>query len=259
MKSIRRKEEKMKIVAFNGSPRGAAGNTHIMVDNFLAGAEAAGAETENIILADKKIGHCRGCFACWLKTPGKCVIKDDMEELLKKFSADIVIIASPLYVDNVTGITKDFMDRMIPSLEPYIEKDENGECVHPPRTGHVPGLVLISNCGFTGMEHFQVLKLLFRRIARNAGTSILGEIYRDGGMILTNPMLPLKPFLMRYSKLLQKAGGELTTDGHISERTQAKLDKPIIPPGQYLKTANKYIASELQKLEEKGGSITQPE
>ena len=64
----------MRIVAFNGSPRGAAGNTHVMVENFLSGAEAAGAETESIILADKKIGHCRGCFACWLKTPGKCII-----------------------------------------------------------------------------------------------------------------------------------------------------------------------------------------
>jgi len=242
----------MKIIALNGSPRGAAGNTHIMVENFLAGASKAGAETENIILADKKIGHCAGCMACWFKTPGKCVIQDDMEELLEKFSADIFILATPLYVDNVTGIMKNFLDRTIPRLEPFIEKDENGECKHPVRTDHTPGFVIISNCGFTGMEHFQVLKLLFRRVARNAGTSILDEIYRDGGMILTNPLLPIKPFLMRYNKLLQKAGGELVTDGRISEKTQAKLDKPIIPPGQYLKTANKYIASELQKLEKEG-------
>ena len=64
----------MKIVAFNGSPRGAAGNTHIMVESFLAGAEAAGAETENILLTDRKIGHCIGCFACWLKT-GKIALE----------------------------------------------------------------------------------------------------------------------------------------------------------------------------------------
>ncbi|MCD4701001.1 MAG: flavodoxin family protein [Candidatus Aegiribacteria sp.] len=242
----------MRIVAFNGSPRGAAGNTHVMVENFLAGAEKAGAETENILLTDMKIGHCRGCMACWFKTPGKCIIRDDMEELLEKFSADVFVLASPLYVDNVTGIMKDFLDRIIPRLEPFIEKDENDECRHPVRTGHTPEFIVISNCGFTGMEHFQVLELLFRRIARNLGISILGEIYRDGGMILTNPMLPLKPFLMRYNKLLQKAGGEFVTDGCISERTQANLDKPMIPPGQYLKTANKYIASELKKLEKEG-------
>jgi multimeric flavodoxin WrbA len=204
-----------------------------MVENFLAGAEDAGAETENIILADRKIGHCTGCFACWLKTPGKCIIKDDMEELLEKFSADIIVFATPLYVDNVTGIMKDFMDRMIPRLEPYIGKDENGECKHPVRTGHMPGFILISNCGFTGIEHFQVLKLLIRRVARNAGSKILAEIYRDGGGILASSMLVLKPFLMHYRKLLRKAGYELVTDGRISEKTQSKLEKPIIPPEQY--------------------------
>lgn len=239
----------MKIVAFNGSPRGAAGNTHIMVENFLAGAAAAGAETENILLVDKKIGHCRGCFACWLKTPGKCVIKDDMQELLEKFSADIIVFATPLYVDNVTGIMKNFMDRMIPRLEAHIGKDENGECKHPVRTGHMPGLVLISNCGFTGMEHFQVLELLIRRIARNMGSEILAEVYRDGGGILESNMLLLKPFLMHYKKLLRKAGEELVIDGRISDKTQSKLEKPIVPPEQYLKTANKFFAEELQKLE----------
>ena len=249
LKSSAGKEEKMKIVAFNGSPRGAAGNTHVMVENFLAGAEAAGAETENIILTDKRIGHCRGCFACWLKTPGKCVIKDDMEELLEKFKADIIVFATPLYVDNVTGIMKDFMDRMIPRFEAHIGKDENGECKHPLRTGHSPGLVFISNCGFTGMEHFQVLQLLIKRIARNMGSEILAEVYRDGGGILANPMLLLKPFLMHYKKLLRNAGSELVTDGRISDKTQSKLEKPIIPPEQYLKSSNKYFADILQKRE----------
>jgi len=246
----------MKIVAFNGSPRGANGNTHVMVENFLAGAEKAGAETENIILADKIIGHCTGCFACWLKTPGKCVIKDDMEELLEKFSADVIVLATPLYVHSVTGIMKDFLDRTIPRYEPFIERGENGECRHPGRTGHTPGFVVISNCGFTGMENFQVLKLFIRRIAGSTGSKVLAEIYRDGGGILNNSMLVLKPFLMHYNKLLRKAGEELVTDGRISDKIQEKLVKPIVPHEQYLKTANKFFAEELKKLEKKkGGSI----
>ncbi|MCD4708946.1 MAG: flavodoxin family protein [Candidatus Sabulitectum sp.] len=239
----------MKIVAFNGSPRGSAGNTHIMVENFLAGAEKAGAETENILLVEKNIGYCRGCFACWLKTPGKCVVRDDMEELLEKFSSDIVVFATPLYVDNVTGIMKNFMDRMIPRLEPFFDKDENGECKHSERTGHSPGFVVISNCGFPEMAHFQVLKLLFKRVARNAGSRITAEIYRDGGGLLANPMPILKPFLHHYKKLLQKAGGEVVTGGRISDKTQAKLEKPIVPPEQYIRTANKSFAGELLKLE----------
>ena len=121
----------MKITAFNGSPRGKKGNTHIMVEEFLNGAKEAGADVENIFLVEKEINHCLGCFNCWVKTPGKCVIKDDIEELLPKFiHSDIVIFATPVYVDNVTGIMKNFMDRLIPLVDPHFEKDEGGECRH---------------------------------------------------------------------------------------------------------------------------------
>ena len=91
----------MKMVAFNGSPRAENGNTHVIVEAFLEGASKAGAEVENIFLAHKEIKPCRGCLACWLKTPGYCVTDDDMAELLEKFgSCDVVIFATPLYVEN---------------------------------------------------------------------------------------------------------------------------------------------------------------
>ncbi|MBA4380669.1 MAG: flavodoxin family protein, partial [Anaerolinea sp.] len=67
----------MKIVAFNGSPRGRKSNTDRILLPFLEGAREAGAETEVIYLQGKKINHCLGCYTCWTKTPGVCVHKKD--------------------------------------------------------------------------------------------------------------------------------------------------------------------------------------
>ena len=230
----------MKITAFNGSPRGNNGNTHIMVEEFLSGAKEGGAEVENIFLAKKEIKHCLGCFKCWTKTPGKCIIKDDMEELMSKFiSADIVVFATPLYVDNVTGIMKNFMDRLVPLADPHFEKDKDGECQHLKRFEKGPaGIVAISNCGFPEQSHFQVLKLLFKRIARNMGAEFIAGIYRGGGELLRDPPLILKPLVWKYKRLLRKAGREVVENLKLSGKTSAQLDEPIIPDDQYIKGAN---------------------
>jgi len=92
----------MKITAFNGSPLGASGNTNVMVTAFLKGAEEAGAEVENILLANKEINHCKACRCC-VTSERKCVIKDDMEYLISKYvESDIVVFATPLYIDNIS-------------------------------------------------------------------------------------------------------------------------------------------------------------
>ena len=239
----------MKMVAFNGSPRAEKGNTHVIVEAFLKGAATAGAEVENIFLARKEINPCRGCLACWLKTPGHCVTNDDMAELLEKFSScDVVVFATPLYVDNVTGLMKNFMDRFMPGADPHFSKDKNGECRHN-ATIKPPKFVVISNCGFPEISHFQVLKLLFKRVARNFNTEVIGEIYRSGGALLADHPVVLKPLIYRYKQLVRKAGQQIVNNGRISEELQMLLEKPLLPKHVYIEQANRYFDRELQKLE----------
>jgi len=239
----------MKITIFNGSPKAENGNTHVMVEAFSKGAIQAGAEVENIFLAKKKINPCRGCFACWFKTPGVCVIDDDMAELLDKLlSSDIVVFATPVYVDNVTGIMKNFMDRIIPAADPHFEKDEGGECVHMTRTDKIPELVVISNCGFPERSHFQVLELLFKRIARNMRTRVIGEIFRSGGAIMKDAPLILKPLIHKYRKLLETAGREIVQDRRLSQETMTNLQKPFVPEQLYISEANQQIDKILAAL-----------
>jgi len=239
----------VKIVAFNGSPHAEKSNTNVMVHEFLSGAKDAGAEVENVFLAKKDIKHCIGCFACWVKTPGVCVHKDDMRELLEKLiSADVVVFASPLYVDNVTGVMKDFMDRLMPLADPHFEKDESGEARHVKKYEKYPKLVALSNCGYPEQSHFQVLRLLYKRIARNFQTELVAEIYRGAGAILTAPVEEVKPFREMYKGLLRKAGKEIVENGKLSDGTRENLEKQLIPTDMYLSFGNKMWDNELAKL-----------
>lgn len=230
----------MKITVFNGSPRGEKGNTNIMVEEFLAGAKEGGAEVENIFLVKKSIKHCSACYDCWEKTPGECVIKDDMEDLLPKFiGSDIVVFATPVYFDNVTGIMKDFMDRLIPVLSPYFEKDESGECRHRKRYEKYPKTVVISSCGYPERSHFQGLSLLFRRVARNLHSEVIAEIFRSSGGTLRAKAFMREPLFRRYKEFLRKAGREIVENSRLSEETMAELEKPIISVDQFIERANK--------------------
>jgi multimeric flavodoxin WrbA len=234
----------MKIVAFNGSPRAERSTTHLMVEAFLAGAKDAGAETEQVFLVRHKIGHCLGCFNCWWKTPEKCVQSDDMGELIKKYlSADIAVFATPLYNDNLSGIMKNFIDRLLPTGDPHFEKDNNGEVRHVKGSIKDPKFVMIANSGFPEQSHFQVLRLLTQRMARNYQTEFVGEIYRGAGALLQDE--ELKPFADAYLGLLGKAGIEIVKNGKISIETSTQLEQPLIPAPDFvdifLTNANAYM------------------
>lgn len=240
----------MKVRVFNGSPRGERSNTHYMVKEFLKGSEDAGAQVENIFLSEKRFSDCKGCFGCWIKTPGKCVIKDDMGELRKKFmGSDIAVMATPVYVDGVTGIMKRFMDRMIPVVDPHFTKDDNGETRHVPRYEKYPKIVVISNCGFPDIDHFQVVSHHYRRMSRNMHSEVIGEIYRTMGPILeySNPIV--EPMRMKYRKLLREAGKEIVKEGGLSDGLRKKLEEPIVPPQMYFNGANKGFDSQLKKIQ----------
>jgi len=242
----------MKITVFNGSPRGEKGNTHFIVSEFCKGAKDAGAEIEHVFLADKDIKHCLGCFVCWIRTPGICVHDDDMKDLLEKFaSSDLVIFATPVYIDNVTGLMKNFMDRMIPISNPHFDKDETGECKHTFRQKLPRKFIVVSNCGFPEQTHFQVIRLLARRMMRNFDGEIVGEIYRGGGEMFREAFMRESPFVQPYRELLHKAGQEVVEQGRISEETTAALEQPLVPDAMYINASNKYWNAELAKIEKK--------
>jgi multimeric flavodoxin WrbA len=229
----------MKILALNGSPRGEKGNTEVILKLFLKGCREAGADVETVYLKDKDINHCSGCFTCWTKTPGKCIYKDDMEELLGKVSeADVMVYATPLYYYTVTGIMKDFMDRMLPLNNKEIIKVGEGYS-HPRRFKRETPVktVLISNCGFPGSYNFSGLLETFKVMTKGnlAGAILCAQ---GGPLQAVNTDEELKKLYMPFFSALESAGKEIVKEGHIKADTQAVLDKDRIDPELYIKIAN---------------------
>jgi multimeric flavodoxin WrbA len=92
-----------------GSPR-RGGNTETLVDEVLAGATEAGAQTEKVLLSELEIRPCRACNAC--RKTGACVQQDDMAGLLEQMQhSDIWVLGTPIYWWGPTAQFKAFLDR----------------------------------------------------------------------------------------------------------------------------------------------------
>lgn len=110
----------------------------IIHDLSTAQCEAAGisqlSEQQNIIVnGNGKNHYCIGCFGCWLKTPGRCVIKDEYQEMGEKLSnVDELLIISKATFGSYSSVVKNVLDRSISYVSPYFVIRE-GEMHHKER------------------------------------------------------------------------------------------------------------------------------
>lgn len=226
----------MNILLINGSPRGENGNTIRLSNAFCEGiTEKIKANIESINLNKLDIKDCKGCFVCWKDTPGVCCIKDDMQEMLEKIkSADIIIWSFPLYYFSLPSRIKAFMDRQLPLMLPFMDKNTLGGA-HPKRyDSSQQKNVIISSCGFyTTENNYLAVNAQFDRIfGKDNYTSIFcaqGEILRTKEM---------SNFTSSYFQSVRNAGAELVEFGQISENTKKSLNKNFLPREIYERMAD---------------------
>ncbi len=106
----------MKVIAIMGSPH--KGNGYNIVRKIESELKLiTDIEFQYIFLKDANIKMCKGCFACIAKGEESCPINDDREQIEQDLlQADGIILNSPGYTWNVTGLMKNFMDRFAYSL-----------------------------------------------------------------------------------------------------------------------------------------------
>jgi multimeric flavodoxin WrbA len=103
-----------KVLAINASPN-TDGLTATCAQEFLAGAAAAGAETELVHLCDLDVRHCGQCANGWgtCRENGTCVLDDDFAALQQRIAAaDVWVLCNPVYFGDLSESAKALSDRL---------------------------------------------------------------------------------------------------------------------------------------------------
>jgi multimeric flavodoxin WrbA len=235
-----------KVVAVNGSPYMDKGNTHVILEPFLEGMKEVGADVEIFYTKKLNINPCQGCYICWLKTPGKCFQKDDMQMLHPKLrEADIWVLATPVYFGSLPGPMKTLIDRMNPLFEPFIEL-YYGHCCSFPRQGTKYGkVVLVSCCGYWEMDNFDLLLPHVQYLREFAGALL--RPHADA----LRPMMEMGEPLDDIFEAAKEAGRQLVRDGKMSAETLTTVSRELMPLEMYIATTNEYYQQALEALEKK--------
>ena len=224
----------MKVLVLNGSPK-AKSDTFRMTESFLKGLTRNGEhEVQVIPVIEKKIAPCRGCFGCWQRQDGHCVIGDDQNAILDAYrTADLVIWSFPLYCYGMPSHLKAVLDRTIPLVKMAMRQEADGTVRHEALAdfSKIHTLVLCG-CGFPDWEgNFDGLRMQCRQCFGNLEMVCVPE----------TPMLNVPEAAVVADPLLacfEQAGEEYARSMKLSQETIARLETPMIPKETYISLVN---------------------
>ncbi|HCW54389.1 MAG TPA: flavodoxin family protein [Clostridium sp.] len=135
-------------------------------------------QIESLIPKDSKvfskdidnIHPCLGCFKCWLKTPGRCIINDSYTESPKYIKqADKMVVITEVRYGSYSPYIKRVIERSIGFLLPFF-RVYNGEIHHSIRYEHVPELIFIGYSQSITSKEEKTFKALVKANALNFGS-----------------------------------------------------------------------------------------
>ncbi|MDD3905365.1 MAG: flavodoxin family protein [Candidatus Omnitrophica bacterium] len=124
-------------------------------------------EVKSFILRDIQVAPCLGCFGCWIKTPGVCVINDLGREVARLASqSDMWVLITPVIFGGYSSELKKAIDRMICIGLPFFNTVKN-EVRHIPRYLKRPILVGFGLLGEDNVSSAPIFKALVERNSNN--------------------------------------------------------------------------------------------
>ena len=214
----------MNILILNGSPNLNKGATGTIVKTLERGLAKNSSNITTKFVYKLNVNPCQGCFSCWSRTPGKCIHKDDVEKLLPIVAeSDILILATPVYVDGMTGPLKTLLDRFIPLIKGRVELRED-HMRHLVRDHVKKGkIVLVSPSGFAEMDNFAPLVAHVKALSKNLGWDYVGEVLVPSAWYYKYD----EQVLGRAMELIESAGESLVLKGIIPSDISKKIGSMV--------------------------------
>ena len=185
----------MKISCLLGSPRKES-NSAAIAARFTQTAAGLGADVETVVLNQLNYRGCQGCMSCKISSD-KCVLKDDLARVLESLkSADIVVMAMPVYCSDVPGQVKCFLDRTFSYLKPDFRTEDNPSRLPPGKK-----LVFIITQGAPAEEMFADVPRRYTEFLRRSmgfdGAYLIRGIGVGGGGAVGVP----EPYLQKAEEI----------------------------------------------------------
>jgi multimeric flavodoxin WrbA len=181
----------LEVLAINTCPEKGKGNIARLLDPYLEGMTEAGASVELYYAHDLTIFPCCGNLNCTISTPGNCMAYDDMRWLRPKIGhADVLVLASPLYFNGMTGpegmtaSMKSLQDMLVPEMEPSMDRPYE-HAVHTTREAvSLRKVVFVSGCGFWEVDGLNPVLTHIKAFCMNSYPAFEGNIPEPRGAIL---------------------------------------------------------------------------
>ncbi len=189
----------MKALILDGSYQGddsLVGMRQAIADELAA----RGCEVNAIVLRELHIRHCIGCFGCWMKLPGTCVIKDAGRDVARAvIQSDLVVLLTPVTFGGYSSELKKAVDRYACSmLLPFLMM-RNGETHHPPRYAKCPAMIGVGVLPQADGESERIFTTL---VGRNA-INLHAPVHASGVVYTAEPLEQVRQQIQALFKTVE--------------------------------------------------------
>ena len=156
---------KITIMNGNGNPQNQGFDEYVA--HLTVQLTAEGNTVAAFTLREMDIKLCTGCFGCWVKTPGECVVDDAGRDVARAIArCELLAYFTPVTFGGVSSELKKALDRMIPNISPFFAR-VSSETHHRTRYARPPRLLALGTLPAPDRAAEAVFKTLVERNALN--------------------------------------------------------------------------------------------